>query len=285
MKLFRSIAKFTPYWLVQLATDLRCRLRCKLIGGALAYRQASDKPALIVAPHPDDETFGCGGLIRLKRAAGVSVRVILLTDGEAVASGLGEKPESVVAARRREFTNACQALGLESETLRFLHLPDGRLPHPGQTGFDKAVKAVATEIESFGPGEIYCPHLLDVRPDHIAATLMTRAALNLAFAPTGGKGGRKPDEGAVSHPPPTLLYYPVWMWYHASSGLRKRLDCRDAWRLDISAGLSVKKQAMAAYLNSPQKTADGNPFCGRLPQSFLRNFNRPYEVYFPAKDL
>ena len=249
---------------IRLATDLRCRLRCQLISGALAYRQASDKPALIVAPHPDDETFGCGGLIRLKRAAGVPVRVILFTDGEAVASGLGEESGIVVAARHREFTAACQALGLESEALRFLHLPDGRLPHPGKTGFAEAVKAVAKEIKSFAPGEIYCPHLLDVRPDHIAATLMTREAVRIS--------GRNS----------AMFYYPVWMWYHASSGLRKRLDCRDAWRLDISAGLSAKKQAMAAYLNAPQKTAAGHPFCGRLPQSFLRNFIRPYEVYFPA---
>ena len=263
MKLLRSIAKFTPDWLVQIATDLRCRLRCTMICRPIAYQKAGEQPALIVAPHPDDETFGCGGLIRLKRAAGVPVRVILFTDGEAVASGLGEKTETIVAARRREFTNACQALGLENAALRFLHLPDGRLPHPGQTGFAEAVKAVATEIENFGPGEIFCPHLLDVRSDHIAATLMTHEAVRLS--------GRSS----------AMFYYPVWMWYHASSGLRKRLSTTDAWRLDIAAVLSDKEKAMAAYLEAP-KTSQGNPYCGRLPQAFLRNFKRKYEVYFPA---
>lgn len=229
----------------------------------LACQNASEQTALIVAPHPDDETFGCGGLISLKRAAGVPVRVILLTDGEAVATGLGEKPETVVAARRREFSTACQALGLENDALRYLHLPDGCLPHPYQTGFAEAVKALAAEIENFAPGEIYCPHLLEVHPDHLAATLMTREAVRVS--------GRNS----------AMFYYPVWMWYHASSGLRKRLSTTDAWRLDIAAVLSDKEKAMAAYLEAP-KTSQGNPYCGRLPQAFLRNFKRKYEVYFPA---
>ena len=249
--------------MVQLATDLRCRFRCKFISGSLAYRQASDKPALIVAPHPDDETFGCGGLIKLKRAAGVPVRIVILTDGEAVASGLGERTETVIAARRLEALNACQRLGVEANSVRWLHLPDGKLPHPGQSGIDEAARALLAELIVFAPGEIYCPHLLDVHPDHIAATRITQQALRLWSRPCA------------------VFYYPVWMWYHASSGLRKRLSCTGAWLLDVSAVQFDKEKAMAAYLDAP-KTSQGNPYCGRLPRSFLRNFRRKYEVYFLA---
>ena len=263
MKLLRSIAKFTPDWLVQIATDLRCRLRCTMICRPIAYQNTSDKPALIVAPHPDDETFGCGGLISLKRAAGVPVRILIFTDGEAVADGLGERPETVIAARRMEALNACQRLGVAADSVRWLHLPDSRLPHPGEPGFDEAVCIVCAELEAFAPGEIYCPHLLDVHPDHIAATRLTQQAFRLWSRPCA------------------MFFYPVWMWYHASSGLRKRLSTTGAWRLDIAAVLSDKKKAMAAYLEAP-KTSQGNPYCGRLPQAFLRNFKRKYEVYFPA---
>lgn len=37
---------------------------------------------VVVAPHPDDEVLGCGGLIAAARAAGVPVLIIALTDGE-----------------------------------------------------------------------------------------------------------------------------------------------------------------------------------------------------------
>jgi LmbE family N-acetylglucosaminyl deacetylase len=199
----------------------------------------------------------------LKRAAGVSVRVVILTDGEAVASGLAERPETVIAARKREALDACQRLGVNADSLRWLHFPDGKLPHPAQPGFDEATRDLLAEIEAFAPGEIYCPHLLDVRPDHIAATRLTHQALRLSSRPCA------------------VFYFPVWMWYHASSGLRKRLNTTGAWRLDISMVQADKEHAMAAYLDAP-KTPEGNPYCGRLPWSFLRNFRRKYEVYFPV---
>ncbi len=265
MNVQRTLVRLLPQWAVLLATDCRCLLRCSLVSREATERNITEAATLVVAPHPDDETFGCGGLIRLKRNAGVPVRVVLLTDGEAVGSGGGEHPDTVIAARRREFVNACQKLGLETDSLRWLHLPDGKLPQPGQPGFHEAAKALAEEIENFAPEEIYCPHLLDVRPDHIAATRMACEAL------------RRSGRSCV------MFHYPVWMWYHASSGLRERLDCRGAWRLDISSVLPAKKQAMAAYLDAP-KTSAGDPFCGRLPWSFLRNFRRGCEVYFPAAD-
>ena len=264
MNMRRLILKLTPHLVVRLAHHLRCLSRCSMICQNLAGQSASEKTALIVAPHPDDETFGCGGLIKLKRDAGVPVRVILFTDGEAVGSAMGERPETVITARKREALAACDRLGVDEDSVRWLHLPDGKLPHPGQPGFDEAARDFLVQVELFSPGEVFCPHLQDVHPDHIAATRLTHQALRLWSKPC------------------TVFYYPVWMWYHASSGLRHRLNTFGAWRLDISAVQTDKEQAMAAYLNAPQKTAEGNPYCGRLPWSFLRNFRRRYEVYFPA---
>lgn len=263
MSFRKFILGIMPNWVVLIGADLRCRWRCSIYSRNIPYQPLGREPAIIVAPHPDDETFGCGGLIKLKRAAGVPLRVVLLTDGEAVGSGVGELAETVITARKREFTEACHRLGLDIGDLRWLHLPDGKLPQSGQSGFEAAVRLLAAEIKSFSPGEVYCTHPQDVRPDHIAAVHITQAALGLLSKPC------------------TLFFYPIWMWYHASSGLRRRLDITGAWRLDISAALNAKKHAMDAYLNAP-KTGAGNPYCGRLPSSFLKNFRQPYEVYFPA---
>lgn len=266
MNVQRILVKLLPSCAVRLATDLRCLLRCTLVSRKLPERNVSTAATLVVAPHPDDETFGCGGLIRLKRAAGIPVCVVILTDGEAVGSGIDERPETVIAARKREALDACQRLGVNADSVRWLHLPDGKLPLQGQPGFDEAARDLLVEIESFSPAEVFCPHLRDVHPDHIAATRLTHEALRL---------WSKPCE---------ISYYPVWMWYHASSGLRQRLSLSGGWRLDITAVQMDKAYAMGAYLDAPKKTVEGNPYCGRLPWSFLRNFRQRYEVYFPAVD-
>ncbi len=261
MSINLKIKKWTPKWFHQFTRGLICSLRCSIICGPIAYQKITNKPILVVVPHPDDETFGCGGLISLKRAAGVRVGVVFLTNGEAVASGLGERPETVAAARQLEALNACQRLGVEADSVRWLHLPDGHLPHPGQPGFDKVAEVLRAEIEAFAPGEIYCPHAEDVHLDHIAAMRLTHQAVRLGCRPCA------------------IFYYPIWAWYQASWGLRKRLNTTGAWRLDVAPIRSQKAHAMAAYLDAP-KTSLGDRFCGSLPQAFIQIFRRKYEVYF-----
>ena len=70
------IRKFSPKWARQGFWRMFTQMRASAICEAIPFHPVSDKSALVVAPHPDDETFACGGLIRLKRAAGARVRVI-----------------------------------------------------------------------------------------------------------------------------------------------------------------------------------------------------------------
>lgn len=256
-----------PEPLLFLAFNVRCFLRYTRIVRGIQARPISAKSALIVAPHPDDETFGCGGLIALKLAAGVAVRIVLLTDGEAVDNAAGEEKSHIAKCRKIEFIKACEELGLDVGTsLIWLHLPDGKIPHPGQPGFSEAVKLLSAEIEAIVPSEIYCPHLQDVVHDHVAAARMTLAARRIS--------------GRVF----SVFYYPIWIWYLSSMGLGKRLDLRDAWRLDISSVLAVKHRALAAYLDAPV-SANGTPYCGSLPWAFIWSLRRPAEYFFPAAEI
>lgn len=66
---------------------------------------------LIVAPHPDDETFGCGEALAASAEAGREIGIVLLTDGE------GSHPRSseygrdrLVAIRREEMRAALEVL-------------------------------------------------------------------------------------------------------------------------------------------------------------------------------
>ena len=74
-----------------------------------------EKHVLVVFPHPDDETFGCGGTIALFTKSGVPVTYICATLGE-MGRNMG-KPffatrESLPEIRKAELEKACQALGI-----------------------------------------------------------------------------------------------------------------------------------------------------------------------------
>lgn len=80
--------------------------------------QPHDK-VLIIAPHPDDETIGCAGVIRYCVENNISVKVVVLTDGYLSAS-----PEE----RHDESVNAMNTLGLPPDDIIFLGYADGTLP-------------------------------------------------------------------------------------------------------------------------------------------------------------
>lgn len=91
---------------------------------------ASERSCLVLAPHPDDETLGCGGVIMQKLAAGARVEVVVATDGGA--SHLDDPArktsrQDLVAMREQETRLACAELGLAAEHVSFLGFPDGAL--------------------------------------------------------------------------------------------------------------------------------------------------------------
>ena len=90
---------------------------------------------LVVAPHPDDESLGSGGLIQRVLAAGGHVRVVLMTSGDAFPEGvtaethiLDPRPNdfrSYGTLRQHETMAAMESLGVQRSHVRFLGFPDG----------------------------------------------------------------------------------------------------------------------------------------------------------------
>lgn len=68
------------------------------------------RSVLVIAPHPDDETFGCGGTIATLAAAGMDVYVQLIAQ-HTINTG-GPSVTNVPADRSREFALACSKLGV-----------------------------------------------------------------------------------------------------------------------------------------------------------------------------
>ena len=76
--------------------------------------EKKSKQVLVVSPHPDDESLGCGGTLRGHVVAGDIVRVLFLTSGEN--GGHGVAPELVAELHKQEAAEAAAILGIAEIT-------------------------------------------------------------------------------------------------------------------------------------------------------------------------
>ena len=134
-------------------------------------------PCLVLAPHPDDESLGCGGLIALAAAQGRQVHVAVLTDGTGSHTGSVRYPAPRLAAlREAEAAEAVTRLGLPVSALHFLRLPDRYAPHDGPA-FDAAVDRVRGLLGACSAATVLTTWRGDPHGDHLAASLIARAAV------------------------------------------------------------------------------------------------------------
>lgn len=124
---------------------------------------------LVLAPHPDDETIGCGGALCGHAARGDRLTVVFLTSGE-----LGLKhltPEKAWQVREAEAKKASRILGIAR--LEFFRLPDWTVGEHRQRG----ARLLLPILKAEHPKLIYLPHPRDWHPDHQAALPLLRLAL------------------------------------------------------------------------------------------------------------
>ena len=79
----------------------------------------------VIAPHPDDETLGAGGLLRQLADGGAEVRVLVLSDGSGGDLEPVADPAAYARARRGEIERAGAVLGVTA--IAHAALPDGAL--------------------------------------------------------------------------------------------------------------------------------------------------------------
>ncbi len=124
---------------------------------------------LIIAPHPDDETLGCGGTILLHRQKGDLVHVVFLTDGSRGDFDQRYTAEDYVEIRRREAMAAARHLG--DPDLEFWNFTDREID------FLKLKNKLISFLQSFRPDLIYVPSPIELNPDHRAAAYCLCKAL------------------------------------------------------------------------------------------------------------
>jgi len=127
---------------------------------------------LVVSPHPDDESIGCGGTLCKHVIDGDTVNVIFLTSGEG--GGHGRSPEETKRVREQEATDAAQVLGLAH--IEFWREPNGALRVTKQL-----VDRLCEKITELQAEIIYVTHDREMHPEHrAAARLVRRAVSNLS---------------------------------------------------------------------------------------------------------
>ncbi len=149
---------------------------------------------LILAPHPDDESLSSGGLIQASLAAGAAVRVLLFTDGDnnpwpqrwiEKRWFIGASERARWGARRRaEAQQALRSLGVADEQVHFLGLPDTGLTDLLIRADSELLQALVDELREFRPTRLVIPGLQDRHPDHSAAHVLTRFAMQLTRSQT-----------------------------------------------------------------------------------------------------
>ncbi len=178
---------------------------------------SKSEKVLVVAPHPDDEALGLGGVLQQARSAGADIRVLYLTNGELneMASIFYRKRPLVLRSdfikngliRKNEAVDAMAFLGLGTEDLVFFGYPDGGMLNiwlktwgsskPFRSLFtrinqvpyadcfsagnyyrgDEIIRDLEKLLLAFQPTRVFVTAPFDLNPDHQAAYLYLEVAL------------------------------------------------------------------------------------------------------------
>lgn len=217
---------------------------------------------MVIAPHQDDETLGCGGTIALLRQADVPVHVLFITDGSLSHPNSQKYAAPKLAGlREREATEALHILNVNAEDITFLRLPDGHLPAEGEPEFDEAVQQIQTLLDQVKPETLFLPWQRDPHPDHRATWQLVNEAITRA--------------GSTYR----TLEYLIWLWERAEAADLPLPGEMQVWRMNIEPVLEQKRRAIAAHASQTTGLIDDDPEGFTLSPEVLAHFDTGEEVF------
>jgi LmbE family N-acetylglucosaminyl deacetylase/SAM-dependent methyltransferase len=207
----------------------------------------------VVAAHPDDETLGAGGLMAEAALLGISLTVIVITDGGASHPASAMPASELGSIRSRELREAIAEVA-PSARIRELGLQDGRTDEDQ----DAISAALAAAIP---PGTIIvCPWRGDGHRDH---RIVGEICAALAA-----------ERGAM------LLEYPIWMW-HWDTPDDTNAPWSSARALAISpVAAAAKGRAIDRHSTQVRGLGAGSGESPVLLPEFLAHFTGARELFF-----
>jgi LmbE family N-acetylglucosaminyl deacetylase len=245
--------------------------RCVDAGELLAGRRV-----LVLAPHPDDETLGCGATIARARAAGDPVTVVAASDGRHSSRSAVLSPAELARRRSAELRAACAALGVAGADVLELGFEDGTLG----SATPALAELLAGLLAQHQPEVLLVPCAQDDHTDHRASHLALAQAVR-----------RTPGDYLV-------LAYPIWAWrngpWFPGVGVGRRLRLQ-AWsvrqatagrwvRVPAGPHLAAKRVALAEHA-SQTTNLTGEPSWSYLHAEDCALFLQDSEIFLPLPEL
>lgn len=188
----------------------------------------SARHVVAVAPHPDDDVLGCGGVLAAAAARGLAVDVVYVTDGTASHVGSPSFPaKRLRALREAEAAAALAVIGVRSPP-RFLRWPDGTVPQADDPAAAALLPSLAGAIPHTGTTLVLSPWARDPHPDHRAVSALVRAAV-------------------AARPNVILAEYRVWLDERGSPDDAPRAADGTLLVCDVSPYAARKRNALAMH--------------------------------------
>jgi LmbE family N-acetylglucosaminyl deacetylase len=217
---------------------------------------------LVLSPHQDDETLGCGGVIATASGLGLRPRVAFLTDGAASHEGSAAwPPRRLAATRRSEAIAALAVLGVGPDDILFLDWADASPFAPDQLAYAQTVERLAAWAASFATASLWSTWPGEAHCDHVAAA---RLAESLAT--------RLPSLRA-------RMEFLVWGWKEKRLGEERRA----AWALDCAHTIDQRRRALACHRTQTTDLIADAVQSFRIPPELAALTERPVEIYLEAR--
>ncbi len=218
---------------------------------------------MVVAPHPDDETLGCGGTAAIMLKCGIHVDFVFVSDGTLSHPGSIKYPAARLRAlREQEALRAVKILGGNEDDTTFCAFPDRNVPARESIYFEAAVRYLYSILTIKKPKTIFIPWENDPHPDH-------RATFQIVTAAVSSLTTR-----------PSLMQYPVWFWEMGNQEDVAMIGKMQVCAVDISATLPVKLAALKAHESQVTNLIDDDPRGFRLSDRMIAHFNHGREIFF-----
>jgi LmbE family N-acetylglucosaminyl deacetylase len=216
-------------------------------------------PIVVLAPHPDDESLACGGLLA-HAFAHRGAQVVCMTDGSASHPHSRDWPPDRLAARRRvELVRAVRCLGGGAGDVTWLGHPDGWLGAQDQ----HATACVIMDIcRTRGARHLFAPTPRDHHQDHKSTARIAGLV-------------------AVGMPDLILYHYPVWSRWD-DPDLMAQVAHHAPVTFDTIAAQDAKRAAIAAHASQRGTVVGDNPAGFVMSDAFVEFFINQPEVYWRA---